>query len=125
FRAGTPNELELVRRIGGEEELLRLYRLPAALEERLRSWAAAQQILVGRWETEDGAEATFEVDGSYRLAQERGRFRLAAGAPVPGAWGVLRLEPEAPGAEVRIYLVTGAGRRVGLALPPAHLVPAL
>ncbi|WP_373048852.1 MYXO-CTERM sorting domain-containing protein [Vulgatibacter sp.] len=128
FRAGTPNELELIRSRPGEEpELVRLYRLPAQLEDRLRAWAAAQQLLVGSWRTEDGVEVRFEPDGSYRIAQEQGRYRLQPGAPLPGAWGVLFLEPASPGdaAGERIYLLTGAGRRVGLALPPAHLVPAL
>lgn len=125
FRAGTPNELELVRSVepGQPPELARLYRLPAALEERLRSWAAAQQILVGTWKTEDGAEVSFAPDGSYRIAQEQGRYRLQPGAPLPGTWAVLDLQPT--GGEERMYLLTGAGRRVGLALTPAHLVPTL
>ncbi len=127
FRAGTPNELELVRPAampGEAPQLERLYRLPAALEERLRSWATAQQILVGAWKTEDGADVGFAPDGTFHIAQEKGRYRLRPGAPMPGAWGVLYLQP-AEGEEERIYLLTGAGRRIGLALPPAHLVPAL
>jgi len=124
-RAGTPNELELVRnRAPGEEpELVRLYRLPDALEGRLRSWVASQQLLVGTWRTEDGAEVSFEPAGRYRIAQESGRYRLSPGAPVAGSWGVLLLQPT--DGEERIYLLAGAGRRIGLALPPAHLVPAL
>ena len=125
FRAGTPNELELARTVtpGEPPELVRLYRLPAALEERLRSWAAAQQILVGTWRTGDGAEVAFAPDGSFTFAQEHGRYRLQPGAPLPGTWAVLDLQPSE--GEERIYLLTGAGRRVGLVLPPAHLVPAL
>lgn len=123
FRAGTPNELELQRDEGGESEFERLYRLPVPLEERLRSWAAAQRMLVGSWRTTEGTEVEFRADGTYRLATEEGHFRLLPGAPVRGAWAVLALQPP-EGAE-RVYLLVGAGRSVGLAQPPDELLPLL
>lgn len=123
FRAGTPNELEFSRGSGEEIEFLRLHRLPEASEFRLRSWAAAQRMLVGSWTTEEGTPVRFEAEGTYLFANERGRYRLAPGTSIVGAWGVLRLEPEE--AKERTFLLTGAGRRIGLAVPPPELQEAV
>lgn len=123
IRAGAPNELERISVTPeGERQVQRLYRVPPLLEERLRGWSEAERVLVGSWRTDDGTEVSFAADGSYRLGREKGRFELEPGSPVEGAWAELRLQP-GEGEHERRYLVTGEGKRLGLAIPP-ELPPA-
>lgn len=114
LRAGAPNELERVVLApeGGVREVQRLYRLPEGTEERLANWSAAQRLLVHPFRTADGARVEFRSDGTYRFAEETGRYEMESWPLVEGAVGLLTLTSTE--GRQRLHWVVASGERVGL-----------
>lgn len=114
LRAGAPNELERVvlGPEGGVREVQRLYRLPEGTEERLANWSAAQRLLVHPFRTADGAKVEFRSDGTYRFAEETGRYEMESWPLVEGAVGLLTLTSTE--GRQRLHWVVSSGERVGL-----------
>lgn len=112
-RAGAPNELERVvlAEDGRPREVQRLYRLPPGGEERLAGWSATQRLLVHPFRTGDGARVEFRSDGTYRFAEESGRYEMEAWPLVEGAVGLLTLTSE--GGKRQLWVVA-SGERLGL-----------